>query len=213
MCFSGALLLVGTAMSAASTIVQGYAAESQAKAQQQAFDENARIELMLAQDAQHRGEEQITRHALEVRRLLSRQTLSARGVDVASEYFDRIYSDTDLFSRLDAKLILENAAREAWGHQQAASGYQRAAAAAGKQVGYIRTATAIGFGSSILRGVQAAQYAGLLPGGANTVEGSGNLISTQEGVNNIWGVGTGRDWKIGSGVIDDWSWEPYDYAW
>jgi hypothetical protein len=142
-------------MGAASTAISGTAQVKQAKAAQRTFNANARTQMRLAQDAIDRGETEVKQHAMRVRRLLADQT-RARGVDPSSPFFDRIYSDTDLFSMLDEQMIIENHAREAWVHTERAKGFEIHAQAAGAQVPYIQAGMALNLAGTVARGAAEA---------------------------------------------------------
>jgi hypothetical protein len=101
------------------TMVQARGAAQAAEGQRAAYQYNAQVGEMQAQDALSRGEQAVVRHNLQVKQLKGRQiaNLAANGVDVTSGSALDILAGTDIMADIDAQVIRQNAEREAWGYR------------------------------------------------------------------------------------------------
>ena len=144
--------ILGALIAVAGTIISGVGQSKQLKAQEKAMRHNEEVAMLSAKDALERGDEAVRQHALEARRLLADQRMSMPGLDPASPLFSQIYDDTELFTMLDAEMILENSRREAWGHYTQAQGFDiQAEGMAGAQK-WNTASTVIGSASAAAEG-------------------------------------------------------------
>ncbi|GHV46805.1 hypothetical protein FACS1894204_09150 [Synergistales bacterium] len=141
-----------TALSAASSIAQGMAAQSSAKAQAAVAEQNARLAEEQADDAVKRGgrEENKFRRQISIHQGQQRALLAAAGVDIDSGSAALLQDASRNEAEEDASVIRFNAAREAWGHQVQAVDYQNAAAGARAAGRNAFTGGVIGAGASLL---------------------------------------------------------------
>ena len=124
--------MLAAAIGAAGTVMQGMAANSAAKAQAQAAEQNARIAEAQGHDAIERGgdEELRLRRQAAIRRGNARAQAAASGIDADSgSMLDTRNADISETER-DAAAIRYNAARERWGYQVQAQNYRNEASAA-----------------------------------------------------------------------------------
>ena len=124
--------LLAAAVGATGTVMQGMAANSAAKAQAQAAEQNAKIAEAQGHDAIERGadDELRLRRQAAIRRGNARAQAAASGIDADSgSMTDLLNSDISEQER-DAAAIRYNAARERWGYQTQAQNYRNEASAA-----------------------------------------------------------------------------------
>ncbi len=155
-CDPGTLLIAGTALASAGSIVNGVNQSNQARYQARVADANAKMDQAAAQDAIKRGaidEQRQYRRNAQVQGA-QRAALSANGIEADFGSAGDIQTDAKLIGWEDAQTIRENAQREAKGFQISAAN-QLDKAASSRAAG---TAAIIGgvfdAGSTILGGAQ-----------------------------------------------------------
>lgn len=99
-----------TALSAASTIMQGYAAKQQGEYSNQVAQYNARVQENEATQTRNRGVEEENRQRLRTAQLASQQRaqLGAAGVDIGSGSAAGLIEDTATMGEADALRIRSN---------------------------------------------------------------------------------------------------------
>lgn len=114
-----AVQLAGVALAANSQRKQGAQDEATAR-------ENQRLANIQADDALNRGsiEEQLSRRNFRALMGRQRNEIGARNVELRGSAL-RLLEDTAQIGEEDAVTIRNNAAREAWGYRNQASGYAR----------------------------------------------------------------------------------------
>ncbi|GHV34457.1 hypothetical protein FACS1894187_05040 [Synergistales bacterium] len=141
-----------TALSAASSLAQGMAAQGAAKAQALSAEQNARMAEEQAKDSVKRGgrEENKFRRQIAIHQGQQRAALAASGVDVDSGSAELLQDASRGEAEEDASVIRFNAQREAWGHQAQATDYRNQASAARAAGRNAMTGGVIGAGASLL---------------------------------------------------------------
>lgn len=122
-----------------------------------AYDENARIARLQAEDALARGHEEEGRYGARLRGELgaNRASTAAQGIDVGVGSAVDVQRDMEAMGELDKLTIRNNAAREAWGYNTQAAQY-------GAQAGYARTS-----GRNQAKALRTASLGSLLTGAAD----------------------------------------------
>lgn len=149
MCAPAVVAGVTIAATVASTAVSIAGQQKGAKGQSEEAERNARLAEAQARDAKLRGAEEARRVELTGARMGAAATtrLAAGGVSggtVDSPLTENLYN-----AEVDANRLRSNAAREAWGYEQQASGYK-------KQAGYIKEAGVLGSIGTGLSGLGSA---------------------------------------------------------
>lgn len=144
--------MLAAAIGAAGTLMQGMAANSAARAQAAAANQNARIAEAQAHDAIERGgqEELRFRRQMAIHRGAQRSALAASGVDVDSGSALDVQNASMREGEHDAAAIRFNAAREGWGYQVQAANYRNEAAAARAAGRNALFGSVVGAGTSLL---------------------------------------------------------------
>ena len=139
-------------LGAAGTLMQGMAANSAARAQAAAEQQNARIADAQALDAVKRGgiEELKLRRQMSIHQGQQRAMLAASGVDVDSGSPLDLQEASMREGEQDAAAIRFNASREAWGYNVEAVNRRNAASAARAAGRNALTGSIIGAGTSLL---------------------------------------------------------------
>lgn len=177
-----------------SFIIQVVAAVTTAYGQKKSADynaavltESAKTDDALARDALNRGNQEQISQADKTRGILARQTarMAANNVDLQTGTPLDILGDTALFGAVDEQRVRMNAAREAYGHKQAAMDKRN-------QAKMEKWGGRVGMFTSILGA------AGQMVGGMAKKSGtssfnkqvrSGNTYSNSAGANNVSGFG------------------------
>lgn len=116
---SAALANVGQSISSAiSTRTLG-------KAQKAAYETNARLANLQAEDAIKRGDREAMIHAQKVKKLIGAQraALGAQGIEVDTGSALDVQAEAAQFGAMDVETIRNNAYREAWGYRSQALDY------------------------------------------------------------------------------------------
>lgn len=144
--------MLAAAIGAAGTLMQGMAANSAAKAQAAAANQNARIAEAQARDAIDRGGQEELRLRRQMAQLqgAQRSMLAASGVDVDSGSALDVQDASMREGEQDAAAIRFNAAREGWGHQVQAVNYRNEASAARAAGRNALFGSIVGAGTSLL---------------------------------------------------------------
>lgn len=144
MCEATTALLVG------GTLLSAYEKYQTGQAEAKQLEQQAKIREMQAADARLRGQSEAGMKRLETGTLVQEQKLdfAAAGVDVSVGTPTEVYSNTRQMGELEAAIIENNAAREAWGFQVGAQ-TSRAGAASARYAGTLGAAsTLVGGGAS-----------------------------------------------------------------
>lgn len=120
---------------AAGGALKAKAASNQASADSETMEAQARLELKKAVDARQRGAQEAGLARTSGTRAVgeAKAGFAQGNIDVQSGSALDALADTRMASELDVHTIRSNAAREAWGHEQQALIYSRAAKNARKQ--------------------------------------------------------------------------------
>jgi hypothetical protein len=154
MCEPTTLAIVAGSAAVAGGIQKGAAAQRAAQMQGDLLDANAATADTLAADARDRGMVAEGKVRLQGGQLQAHQKsqFAAAGVDVNAGSAVDVMSSTAGLTELEAKIVANNAAREAWGFETQARGFR-------KQAQFTRAAGDAAQTGSILGGVgQAASY-------------------------------------------------------
>jgi hypothetical protein len=143
-----ALTAAGAAISAGGMIMQGQAANKQAKYQAAVERNNATVAGWQAEDATRRGQIEEQNQRLKVARIAGAQkaAFASSGVELSGGSPLDTLMDTSMLGELDALTIRSNAEREAYGHmtQQsnltAQSGLTRMAGRSAQTAGFVGAA-------------------------------------------------------------------------
>jgi hypothetical protein len=171
--------MVMAALSAAGSVMRGMAAQSAAKAQASAEEQNARLAELQGADAVRRGGREEAKFRREQAMLAGRQRslLAASGVDIDSGSAAALQEASRMEGEEDAAVIRLNAQREKWGFDIQALNHRNAAAAARSAGSNAMTAGIVGGATSLL---SAANDAGLFSkAGAKAGAGAGAKIVPQ----------------------------------
>lgn len=116
----------GSVLFAATTGFKAYGEYRAGRAQQQIDEFNARIAEFEAIDAIRRGEDEAYRFGEKVRKFIGTQKASyaGQGVDVTTGSPLDVMADTARAGELDRLMIMNNAAKEAWGFRTQGIGYR-----------------------------------------------------------------------------------------
>ena len=114
-----------------SALTTAYAAQQQAKTNQEIANNNVAIADAQADDAKARGEQQAIDAQRKARMVASAQraAYSARGLDISVGTPADVIEQTDFFGQADAATARTNANKEAWGDKMKGRGYGIQAAA------------------------------------------------------------------------------------
>ena len=172
--------MLATVIGAAGTLMQGMAANSAARAQAAAANQNARIAEAQAHDALERGGQEELRLRRQMAQLqgTQRSMLAASGVDVDSGSALDVQDASMREGEQDAAAIRFNAAREGWGHQVQAANYRNeasAARAAGRNAPF---GSVVGAGTSLLSAAGSGAWA---KGSTSGVKAASRNIKTVSG--------------------------------
>lgn len=125
------IALAGLGLSAAGAVTGAMGAYNKSKSDKAAYNyqaavqrNNAQLAEWQAQDALSRGQqvENQQRHKTAQLKGTQRALMAARGIDLNEGSALNILTDTDFMGDIDALVIRDNAAREAWGFRQNAQG-------------------------------------------------------------------------------------------
>ncbi|HSN92226.1 MAG TPA: hypothetical protein VLS93_13430 [Anaeromyxobacteraceae bacterium] len=130
-------MVVGTGIKLYSNYQAGKAEARQGRA-------NARLAEAAAADAQQRGEQEAAKARMSGDMLAGQQMAAYghAGVDVGSGSAARTISQTAMLVELDAQIIRNNAARQAWGYRMQGRNF-RAAARDAERASYLNLAGGI----------------------------------------------------------------------
>jgi hypothetical protein len=150
--------------------MQGMAANSAAKAQARAEQQNARLVELQGEDAVRRGgrEEEKFRRQLAIHQGQQRAVLAASGVDIDSGSAAELQEASLMEGEEDAAVIRLNAQREKWGFDMQALNHRNAASAARSAGKNAMTAGIVGGATSLLSGAYSAGLFGKAGAGAGT---------------------------------------------
>lgn len=120
----GGLSVIGNLF---STGMQARGIREQAQDDAEALDENARLSRIAASDALLRGTQEAARARMAGTQAIGAQQVAfgASGIDGSVGSAAALAVDSRVQSELDAKRLVNNAAREAWGLKRQASMYER----------------------------------------------------------------------------------------
>jgi len=154
----------GTIQAGRAQTAAGEASKRIGEAQAGLAEMNAQIADLQAEDARSRGHLDAQRYRQQVRTLLGEQraAIGASGIDVGTGTAVDVQVDTEMLGELDARTILLNADREAWGYDVEATDL-RARAEILRQEG----ANAAEIGRANARASYISGAGTLLSGGAN----------------------------------------------
>lgn len=127
-------------------VLQGLGAKQQADAAREAALENARLARLAAADAVRRGEQQAGLVRRDASRVIGQQRVAyaASGVDVGVGSPVNVAGDTRMIAEMDAEVIRNNAAREAWGYRRQGAQFSQQASAANAAGQYAIASTVLG---------------------------------------------------------------------
>lgn len=148
------LIAGSTALSAYSAYSQGQAASASADYQSQVAERNEEIQRQRVADAHIRGGIAARRFRDQVKGLEKTQTahFAGQNIDVNSATVQDFLTNTRADGELDARIIENNALREAYGYEVDAENYRSQAAFARASGRYARQASYIGAGATLLSG-------------------------------------------------------------
>jgi hypothetical protein len=131
-------MAIGAALAIASLIGTGLKIHGQlreAKEIKRISAQNAELARYAASDAVTRGAYEVYKRRLEASRLKGAQAVAMAegGVSVAGGSAELVQLDTQLAADLDALILSNNAAREAWGYEREATEFERAGRRAKKE--------------------------------------------------------------------------------
>lgn len=144
MCEATTALLVG------GTLLSAYEKYQTGQAEAAQLEQQAKVREMQAADARLRGQSEAGLSRIQTSTLVQEQKLdfAAAGVDVSVGTPTDVYANTRQMGALEAAIIENNAAREAWGFQVGAQ-TSRAGADSARYAGTLgATATLVGGGAS-----------------------------------------------------------------
>jgi len=159
-----ALAVGGTIMNAVGQKKAGNAAGRAAESQAQQLEYNATVADLQAGDALARGAEDESSFRSQVRGLIGTQrtTLASTGVDVGFGSAADVQADAAYLGEIDARRLVANAQREAWGFRVQADDLR--------------------MGADVARqGGQAARTAGSWGAATSVVGGTGSLLLSRYG--------------------------------
>ena len=144
--------VIAAAFGAITSVMQGVAANSAAKAEARVAEHNARLSELQATDAVKRGGKEEMQKRREMARLAGRQRAmaAASGLDADSGSMADIQDASMREGEHDVSAIQFNAAREAWGHNVNATNYRNQASVARAAGRNALLGGVIGAGSSLL---------------------------------------------------------------
>ena len=159
--------VIAAAVGAITSVMQGVAANSAAKAEARVAEQNARISEMQATDAVKRGGKEEMKLRRDMARLAGKQRAmaAASGLDADSGSMADIQDASMREGEQDVSAIRFNAAREAWGHNVNAVNYRNQASIARASGRNALLGGVIGAGGSLLS--MASPPVG---GGSNTLK-------------------------------------------
>ena len=173
--------MLATVIGAAGTLMQGVAANSAARAQAAAANQNARIAEAQAHDAIERGGQEELRLRRQMAQLqgTQRSMLAASGVDVDSGSALDVQDASMREGEQDAAAIRFNAAREGWGHQVQAANYRNEASAARAAGRNALFGSVVGAGTSLLSAAGSGAWAKGTTSGIKSASRSIKTVSGQ----------------------------------
>lgn len=144
---AGMMMVAGGAMNATSQYQAG-------KAQSQIAGYNARVAEAQAVDAIERGELEESRQRSSTQQLIGSQRarLAAQGIEIDSGSALEVQEDTAALGEMDALMIRNNAAREAWGYRTQAADYRNQGTIAKAQGTSQAIGTILGTAGNVYRG-------------------------------------------------------------
>lgn len=132
MCDASTVGQIGLGAQAAGGVAAAYGAYNKSKADQTAYDMQAKVAdnnkqyaNWQAEDALRRGEKAGVAHQLKTRQLKGTQIarMAERGIDLGEGSALNILTDTDYMGAIDVNTITDNAAKEAWVYRTQAQNY------------------------------------------------------------------------------------------
>ena len=171
--------MLATVIGAAGTLMQGMAANSAAKAQAAAANQNARIAEAQAHDAIERGGQEELRLRRQMAQLqgTQRSALAASGMDIDSGSALDVQDASMREGEQDAVAIRFNAAREGWGHQVQAANYRNEASAARAAGRNALFGSIVGAGTSLLSAAGPGTWTKNTTSGVKAVSGRVKAVS------------------------------------
>ncbi|HWV38856.1 MAG TPA: hypothetical protein VN033_10320 [Vulgatibacter sp.] len=177
--------------------VQAYGQHQQGQEAARAAEANRRFSLIAAGDAVQRGQLEAGRARLAGSQVIGEQraAFGASGIDPSTGSAAALAADTRAASELDAAIIANNAAREAWGYRNQADELARQAAGA-RRAGNMAAAGSLlgGLGSVGLGAYGAGMFGGTAAPGASgaAMAGTTTGVSSQQWRN--WMSYRGKGW-------------------
>lgn len=133
-------------MKAVSAYTSAKNEQAALQAQAQVANNNALLAQWQAEDATLRGEQAANTARLKGAQVkgAQRAAMAANGIDLSVGSAQRVLTDTDYITALDASQLQANAAREAWGYSMQRKQYTQQGAAASDAAGQINPWLAAG---------------------------------------------------------------------
>lgn len=152
------LAIYGMITTAMAGAFSAYTSSQASKFQAKIANQRAEIADDMAQDALERGQEEKRKQRERTAQLVSQQEaeLAAAGIALGEGSAVDLIADTAYVGEIDARIIENNAVREAYGHELTALGQRADAGAYGFQARVGPAATLLNTGSTILG--QAGQF-------------------------------------------------------
>ena len=171
--------MLARVIGAAGTLMQGMAANSAAKAQAAAANQNARNAEAQAHDAIVRGGQEELRLRRQMAQLqgTQRSALAASGMDIDSGSALDVQDASMPEGEQDAAAIRFNAAREGWGHQVQAANYRNEASAARSAGRNALFGSIVGAGTSLLSAAGPNTWTKNTTSGVKAVSRSAKTVS------------------------------------
>jgi len=160
------LAAVGTGVSVMGQMQQASAAKAAANYQSEVAAGNQQIATQNADYAGASGEQTAAASEMKTRTQIGQIEAgeASSGVDINSPTSSALRSSQDLTGQLDAQTIRSNAARQAYGYETQATGFENTASAETATGENAQTAGEVGAGGSLLSGVgnEGLNYAGVM---------------------------------------------------
>lgn len=149
---------MGLILDGASTLLEMRANEEEFAAKQAQSKENILLAEAAAADASQRGALEAGTARTEGTKLQAAQRVAYAnsGVDMSVGTPAAVMAETAAVSEYDAKMLENNAAREAWGFKKQVQGFQREMEMDKRRMAYKRTGTVL---TGLSRGVQTTSSA------------------------------------------------------
>lgn len=182
MCEPTTLGIIAIALTGLAGANEAHGQRHMGRAKDRIAQRNAQAQEQQAADASRRGAVAEERHRMQVKQFMGRQraAMAAGGMQLDTGTSLDLQTDTGRMGELDALMIRNNAAREAWGHRVNASNYRiqgKLDRAAGRNaaIGTLLTTGAkmagmwamLPAGAGAGAGTQASGLGGAAGGGAN----------------------------------------------